>query len=340
MTTIVGITGMVLFIGVPALLICWILYCVCLEYRTDRIPIILYHRLISKEAALKGEVPDEEMVWASYDMSFAKQMKYLHEKQYTPLDFDDYLKIRSGEAALPRKPIIITFDDGYLSTYTMAYPIMKKYAHKATIFVALEPDEHTRRQVDGIDDFLSSQQMRDMARNGISFQSHTLTHCILTELEDERVLYELTESSHRLSEITDLSVQHVAIPRAGYNRRIKRLVKKAGYRTACCNNKGSSNGLSDAFALPRIVIERDMTVRDFARCLTPRSSAVLRILGTIKRIPEFIGGARFARRIRDILYAEALRPVLQTRSLKWLMVVGAIFYGLGCILFVWNLMTS
>lgn len=328
--------GVFVFLGIPAALAAGVLYCVAQEYRRDRIPILLYHRLISKAAADRGEIPDREMIWVSYDTVFAEQMAYLRRAGYTTLDLDDYVAIRAGRMPLPDRPVIITFDDGYRSNYTLAFPVMKAHAQKAVIFVALEPDEYTRRGVEGVDGFLTAGQMREMADHGVSIQSHTLTHCVLADLDDERALFELTESRRRITEITGRPVDHLAIPRAGYSRRIRKLVEKAGYRTVCGNRKGTANRSSDRLALPRIVIERDMTVEDFARALTPRSAVMLRIIGNLKRIPELLGGSGFASRVRRVLYAGPLRPLFETRNLKRLIAAVALLYTAGAALFLWR----
>ena len=171
--------GILLFVVLPGAVVAGIARSVYLEYRPDRIPILLYHRLLSQADAEAGRVPDEEMIWTSYDTSFAEQMAYLHREGYTTLDFDDYLSIRAGQMPMPAKPVMVTFDDGYLSTYLMGFPVLKHYGHKATVFVALEPDQHTARQVAGFDGFVSAEQIRSMSDDGISIQSHTLTHCII-----------------------------------------------------------------------------------------------------------------------------------------------------------------
>ena len=334
------VLGILIFFIIPSLAIVVMLRCVYLEYRWDRVPILLYHRLISRDRAERGLVRDDEMIWVSYDTSFAEQMAYLREAGYTALCFDDYLAIRAGQRPMPPKPVILTFDDGYLSNYTIAYPVLKKYGYKATVFVSPEPDEHTRQLIEGIDGFLDTAQICEMVDQGVSIQSHTLTHCVLTELSDEAAMFELAESRRKLAEMTGRPVDHIAIPRAGYSWRVKRLVKEAGYKTACCNNKGSANGLSDLLALPRIVIERDMSIEDFARCLMPRASTMLRIVGNIKRIPERIGGAHFARKVRNVLYIKPFRPLFQTRNLKKVIAIFALAYLSGSLWFIWYLMAG
>ncbi|MHC4525336.1 MAG: polysaccharide deacetylase family protein, partial [Planctomycetota bacterium] len=303
------------------------------ENRKDRIPILLYHRLISKATAQAGDVVDEEMIYVSYDTAFTEQMQYLKDAGYTTLDMDDYVAIRNGQKQLPDKPVIITLDDGYLSNYLYAYPVLRKFSQKATIFLAPQPNEYTVRSVEGMDSFLTGEQIKEMSANNISIQSHTLTHCILTELQDDEMEYELTESKKQIEQLTGQTVNHIAIPRAGYNNRVRKWVKKTGYATACCNKKGAATGISDPFSLPRIVIERDMTTGDFARCLTPKNSFILKVIGNIKRIPEQIGGAWLAGRVRTFLYRGWAKPLFQTRNLKRILMTLVLVYVLGAVIF-------
>lgn len=320
------LVGLVLFAGIPAAVAAWLVWCVAQEHRADRVPILLYHRLIRREDADAGKVRDDERIWVSYDTSFADQMRYLAEAGYRTLSLDEYVEIRAGRMQRPAKSVIVTFDDGYESNYTLAFPAIRAHGHRATIFVAPEPDDYTRAKVEGIDGFLTDAQMRELADGGVAIQSHTLTHCVLSELDDATARHELGESKRRLEAITGREVRHIAIPRAGHSPRIRALVEEAGYATACCNNKGSANGRSDLLALPRIVIERDMSVEDFARALTPRSSAVLRIVGELKRIPERVGGPGFASRVRRRLYGGPLGGLFETRRLKRLVAAAGVAY--------------
>lgn len=333
--------GVLFFLVLPVLILAWLLSCVIREYRGDRVPILLYHRLIRRADARQGLVSDEEMIWVVYEDSFAAQMALLREAAYRTLDLDEYLEIRAGSAPLPPRPIIITFDDGYQSNYALAYPELRRNGFRATIFVAPEPDAETRELIEGIDGFLSEAQLREMSENRISIQSHGLTHRILTELDDEEVRRELLASKTRLEAITGRKVDHLAIPRAGYSRKIRRFASEAGYRTVCANNKGSASALSSPMALPRIVVERDMTIEEFRDyCLGPRGALALRILGNLKRIPERIGGARFAQRMRELLYQPPLRQLFSTAALKKIAALGGLVYAAAAVVFWVHVLAS
>ncbi|HEU4402185.1 MAG TPA: polysaccharide deacetylase family protein [Candidatus Polarisedimenticolia bacterium] len=329
--------GVFAFFIAPALALGEILRCTYLECRRDRIPILLYHRLISRRAVREGRLPDREPIYTAYDDVFAAQMLHLKDNGHTTLTLDEFSDIRRGKRPQPARGVVITFDDGYLSNHTLAWPILRRNAQKATIFVSLEPDTHTRERVAGIDGFLTQDQMREMDRGGVAIESHTVTHRILSELDDETATRELTESKRRIGEILGRTVRHLAIPRSGYNRRIRRLAMAAGYETVCCNNKGSSNGLSSLRALPRIVIERDMSLDDFARALSPRGAIILRLIGNLKRLPAALFGPTAATRIRDRLYGGPLAPLFRTHRLKQVIGGGVLAYLLGIAAFTWYL---
>jgi peptidoglycan/xylan/chitin deacetylase (PgdA/CDA1 family) len=327
--------GLVLFVILPGLVVLEILRCVYLEYRTDRIPILLYHRLVRRKDIVEGVVPDAEPVYVSYDDVFAEQMQYLHDAGYTTLTFDDYLAIREKRRPMPHKPVLLTFDDGYLSSYTIAWPILRRLGLCGTDFVPPLPNEETREYVRGMDDFLSAAQMQELERGGIRIESHTLTHCVLAQLDQAAAQYELKESRRLLEEITGRPIRHLAVPRAGYSRNVRRLAIEAGYQTVCCNNKGTATGLSDRFALPRIVIERDMNVRDFRCVLEPRHAIMARLLGNLKRIPERLCGARGAAAVRGWIMTGPLHVLLVTRQLRRITIAAASGYVTLSLLFVY-----
>jgi peptidoglycan/xylan/chitin deacetylase (PgdA/CDA1 family) len=331
--TLLFALGLLVFAVIPLLLGTWLAVSVYLECRKDRIPVLLYHRLIAREAAVRGVVADDEMIWASYDDSFAEQAAYLKREGYTTLDFDDYLSIRRGEKPLPARPVIITFDDGYESVYKHAFPPLREHGLKATVFVVPEPDQHSRELIAGVDDFLTEDQAREMASAGIELQSHTLTHAILTELDDEAVTHELEESKRRIRAITDRPVRHLAVPRAAHSRRIERLARAAGYETACCNNKGTANGRTNPMAIPRVVVERDMSLEEFAACMRPAMGITLRVVGNIKRIPERLGGSRFSYALRGLIYRPRLQFLFKLSTLKWIVAAGVLLYLAGAVVF-------
>lgn len=237
----------------------------------------------------------------------------------------------------PRRPIVITFDDGYESNHALAWPVLRRHRLRATIFVAPQPDAHTREFVAGIDGFLSAPQMRELDGGGVAIESHTLTHCVLSELDDATARHELSESRRVLGAIVGRPIRHLAVPRSGHGWRIRRLAREEGYLTVCSNGKGSSNGWSSLFALPRIVVERNTSLADFSRALTPQGAVLLRLVGTLKRAPALLLGPGAAMTIRRVLLAGPLGMLLETRRLVRVLAACALIYAVAAALFTWYL---
>jgi peptidoglycan/xylan/chitin deacetylase (PgdA/CDA1 family) len=319
------VIGVALALGLAALAapIAWLLRAAWLERGPDRIPILAYHRLLSRAGAREARVRDDEPMWVCYDDTFAAQMAELARAGFTPIDLDDYVAIRSGALPRPERPIAITFDDGYASNHALAFPVLRAHGFTATIFVALEPDAHTRRQVEGIDGFLDEAQLRELAAGGISIQSHSVTHRPLSELDDAEIRFELTESRRRLEAITGRPVRHFCVPRAGGDERVRRLVREAGYLTSCGSGRGTSTRRSDPFALPRLGVERDLDLAGFRRMLRPAGSTLLRAAGELKVVPARLLGPRRARSLRDRLYTVRRAPWFSADRIARVLVASA-----------------
>ena len=92
-----------------------------------KIPILTYHDLTRD--------PDDVDDMTVTDERFRLDMEFLKEFGYTPLLSADLVAIHKGAAAMPDKPVMITFDDGYWSNYSIAYPILQQTGMKAVISV-------------------------------------------------------------------------------------------------------------------------------------------------------------------------------------------------------------
>src|SRR5215831_7301046 len=134
---------MVLYLGLIMvsvfLVTAWVTYSIIQEYHKDRVPALLYHHFASKKHRRNDTLENYDPVYFCYDTAFDEQMKYLHDEGYTTISLDDFVAFQNGKKRLPPKPIIVTFDDGFMSNYVFAFPILKKYGMTATIFVTLDP---------------------------------------------------------------------------------------------------------------------------------------------------------------------------------------------------------
>ena len=188
---------------------------------------------------------------------FEAQMKYLSENGYHTISPDELYDSLAGTGELPENPVLITFDDGYVDNYTNAYPILKKYGFKATIFVItsfLGKDKN----------YMTWDQARELDANGISIESHTVDHKSMTDLTDEQLRMELVESKKKAEKELGHPVEYMAYPTGTYNLHIAEMVKEAGYKAAFTIKYGNVDKASNIYALERVpIFHTEDTNKDF-----------------------------------------------------------------------------
>src|SRR5262245_20632003 len=96
------------------------------------VPILMYHYISANPRAPADPLRTRLSVPPA---QFAQQLAYLHRAGYTTITLDDLVDALHLHATLPSKPVILTFDDGYQDFYTNAYPLLRRYRDKATIYI-------------------------------------------------------------------------------------------------------------------------------------------------------------------------------------------------------------
>ncbi|MGB9681236.1 MAG: polysaccharide deacetylase family protein [Minisyncoccia bacterium] len=122
-----------------------------------------------------------------------------------------------GQEKMPEAIVTICFDDGYRSTYEIAYPILKQYGYPATLFVI--------PKAVGEEGYMTLNQLRILSNNGWEIGSHTYSHQKLTTLPASEVERELKRSKEWLEE-RGLKVYSFAYPYGAYNESVIEKVKK------------------------------------------------------------------------------------------------------------------
>ena len=205
---------------------------------------------------------------------FSTQMAYLINNGYVPITPDELDAGLSGELTLPEKPVLITFDDGYSDNYTNAFPILKGYGIRATIFVV--------PAFVGKKNYLTWEQLHEMIESGINIQSHTLNHSKLEELPDDEIRSELLNSKIVLEENLGITVNYLAYPTGTYNLHIAGIAKDVGYKGAYTIKYGGVDMGSNMYALERVpIFQTENTMRDFYSRIEYRQS--FEEFGWIKR---------------------------------------------------------
>ncbi len=163
-------------------------------------------------------------------------------------------RLRDGEA-LPPSAFALTFDDGYRTVYTEAFPVLAELGMTATVFVGTGAPARAPLAGElppmGGRPMLTWSQIREMHRAGIAFGAHTLTHPDLTRLDPAAVETEIRESQARIEDALGSPVRAFAYPFGRFNGVCRDLAARY-FDLACTDRLALATARSDRFALPRV----------------------------------------------------------------------------------------
>ncbi len=206
-----------------------------------QLPILGYHRV--------GPYKGDHVPTVSGE-AFERQLSFLARRRYCVLSLEELVTLLDGGRSLPRRSVVITFDDGYEETHSVAWPLLKRFGFTATVFVT--PGEV------GWPGFVSWDQVSEMAHDGITIGSHTMHHSYLPLVKDDQLPEELISSKQVIEERVGRPVSFISYPVGGFTSQVQAIVKQAGYLAACTTNRAFSASAVDRYALRRVkVTERD-----------------------------------------------------------------------------------
>ncbi len=217
----------------------------------ERIRVLLYHRIVA-DHNIKN--PSAMIVRAS---TFRKQMELLDQWGYTPITFEDVRLFLAGELNLPNKPVIITFDDGYMDVYETAFPILREFGMRAVFFVIgdrLVEENIWDKGQDTLSPLLNQQQILEMSTAGFEIGAHSMTHLKLTMIHEKVATEEILRSRILLEILLNKSVHSFSYPYGLVNDNIKNIVIDTGFTSACGAFSGPAMFGRDLFEIRRILV--------------------------------------------------------------------------------------
>ena len=208
------------------------------------VPILMYHVITKAPAGVAN--PE---LWVDKDV-FAEEMRALHAAGYTAVTLRQAWDGWQDGGPLPRKPIVVTFDDGYLSHYTHAKPVLRALGWPGVLFLTTKAIGR---------DGLSERQLRSLIKAGWEIDSHTLTHPDLTTLDDAALAHELSGSRRELQRRLGVAADFFAYPAGRHDARVIAATEAAGYTAATTVEPGVATRRDDPFALPRVRVNASDT---------------------------------------------------------------------------------
>jgi peptidoglycan/xylan/chitin deacetylase (PgdA/CDA1 family) len=216
------------------------------------VPILLYHWI----AVSPTDGPNYTSPYYVKPEMFEAQMKLLHDWGYTTITIDMLLKAIGEGTELPPRPMLITFDDGHLDNYTTAFPIMQKYGFTGILYVV--------GNYIGVENYLSADQIKEMAAAGWEVGSHTLSHADLTILEPQRQRAEIVDSKAFLERTLDVPVRTIAYPFGLSNSSVIDYAHFAGYLAGMSLGYTYDQGFGNLLTLQRRDIKGTYDIKQFA----------------------------------------------------------------------------
>ena len=192
--------------------------------RPEPVVILAYHKVQSR--------PELGGTWLT-PRAFRRQMEVISSSGLPVLYLTDYLEAlgRGGETG---RGVVLTFDDGYESVYTGAWPVLRELGFPATVFLVTgsmgRPNDWEMPLARGAFSHLSWDQAREMGADGlVRFGSHGVSHRELTALSDGELEEELRESRRAIAEELGRAPEAFCYPFGRFDQRVLRALREAGY---------------------------------------------------------------------------------------------------------------
>lgn len=214
-----------------------------------RIPILMYHAISSERRGHRHPYYET----STSPSLFARQLEFLSDKGYEVIGIE---KVAGLPFAPQRKMAVITFDDGFCDFIDQALPLLRRYRFPATVFLpaGLMGRELAGRSV------MTWDQARQLALEGVSFGSHSISHRKLIDLSFPEVQHEIRHSKELLESGIGRPIDSFAYPYAfpeqdgRFLQHYRYLLEGSGYRTGATTMIGTVSPQDDQFLLKRLPV--------------------------------------------------------------------------------------
>ncbi len=203
--------------------------------------VLLYHHVSNTTPKSTSISPD----------AFEAQMDYLEKNQFKVVPLPELVETLRKGGALPDKTVAISFDDSYVSVYDSAYPRLKKRGWPFTFFVNTDSVGTSRL-------FVSWDQLREMAKHGVTIANHTSTHTHLPRKNAgesasdyrARIRNDIENAQQKITQEIGEAHMMLAYPFGEYDVDVQRIARKLGY-IAFGQQSGALYEKGDLQAVPR-----------------------------------------------------------------------------------------
>ncbi|WP_066891996.1 polysaccharide deacetylase family protein [Clostridium nigeriense] len=210
---------------------------VTLNINDVRIPILMYHSISDADPNNSLLIPVKQ---------FEEQIKWLKESGFTPMLLDDIVEAYTT-GYVPKKPVAITFDDGYSDNYTDAYRILKENNMKGTFFIITN-------NIDADGFYMNSAMLKEMKEGGMGIENHTSRHIEFTNISRDDKANIIIEGINELKEKVGADSKYICYPVGRYDEETIEVEKEIGIKAAVTTEYGISSINDGLYSLKRVRI--------------------------------------------------------------------------------------
>ncbi|OIJ64147.1 polysaccharide deacetylase family protein [Streptomyces mangrovisoli] len=255
----------------------------------EPVPILMYH-------AVATAPNDATRVLSVAPEAFAEQMALIGDLGLTPVNTAELAAAWRRGGVLPKRPVLITFDDGYEGVHRHALPVLAEHGFPATLFVSTGWIKGAHDMGGGLDTMLDWQQVRELASAGVEIGGHSHTHPQLDQIDDEALAGELVRCKEIVADELGGEPVSFAYPYGYSSRRVRQAVRDAGFAQALAVGNGLARRAQGPYALRRLTVRRTTSVQEFERLVEGR--AITRNFVRDRALTKGYAMVRRARQVR------------------------------------------
>jgi peptidoglycan/xylan/chitin deacetylase (PgdA/CDA1 family) len=190
---------------------------------------------------------------------FRRQLAALDRAGYEAVTLDRVWRAWHGNATLPARPVVLSFDDGYASQGKIAAPALRAHGWPGVLNLQV-------RRI-GARGGLSKTRVRALLRAGWELDAHSVTHPDLTRVSNERLAHEVAGSRRALQQTFGAPVDFFAYPYGRQDARVRAAVRRAGFLAATTTRAQFASSRTDPFALGRVLVTAGQSPRALLQLL-------------------------------------------------------------------------
>jgi peptidoglycan/xylan/chitin deacetylase (PgdA/CDA1 family) len=225
--------------------------------RTARVPILMYHYLSAPPAG--ADIYRQDLS-VSPEL-FAAHLDAMQQAGYTAISLYALLDHLTHGAPLPERPVVLTFDDGYVDNYTNAFPILRDHGMTATFFIVTD-FIHDKRP-----EYLTWDMVREMYAGGMSIEAHGRNHVSLAKKDRDYLIWQALGSFESIQVEIGVRPHFISYPAGDYDDLTIEIFRSADYWAGFTTKQGATHRSDDLFRMNRVRVHGTTTPEELLQIL-------------------------------------------------------------------------